>query len=457
MTAGTSSASSDTSRPLLTRQQPLLSYCVGNCGALFAGLATAYVALMRGGHITNLTIRTGDFIQYFGISRLILGGRGGAIYDPHELSRVEALLVYPLSMHHGVLPYLYPPYFALAVSPLSLLPYGGAYLLWLVLNCVLLIVTLFVLERYGGLSGRSSGLARLASICSLPIILTLALGQVSILIAALLVLCFFAARSGRDGVAGVALALALIKPPYVLPLLVVFLVQRRWRALSAFAATCLFLVLVPVPVLGLSINQEYTHLLVAATGWQGQSGSVFYHHVMIAGATYDPHVNQSFAGLAQLLLATPASRILTLGATAALLALLVRCAWRCSDIDLPFGLAVVAALLINPHVLVHDLTLLLLPIWIALHHRRQWPMGSHTGMPQGTHTGMPLLGWLLVTCYIFVTVGDPLSYLAPVQLSAIAMSALGVWLFFAADRVQPAAKRTTTASVTQVPAPGRIS
>ena len=85
------------------------------------------------------------------------------------------------------------------------------------------------------------------------------------------------------------------------------------------------------------------------------------------------------------------------------------------------------------------------------------PQGTHKGTPQGTHKGMPLLGWLLVTCYIFVTVGDPLSYLAPVQLSAIAMSALGLWLFFAADRVQPAAERPTTASVTRFPAPGRIS
>jgi hypothetical protein len=264
---------------------------------------------------------------------------------------------------------------------------------------------------------------------------------VSILIVALLVLCFFAARSGHDGIAGTALALALIKPPYVLPLLVMFLVQRRWKLLSAFAATCLFLLAIPIPVLGVSINQTYTQLLVTATGWQGQAGGVFYRHVMIAGATYDPHVNQSFAGFAQLLMAAPASKLITLALSVGLLALLVRCAWLSPDIDLPFGLAVVAALLVNPHVLVHDLTLLLLPLWIALRHRRE---------------GLPHVAWLLSACYVLITIGYPLSYIAHLQLSVIAMSALAVWMFISAKRVNRSDVHRSPALRKPVRAPGHV-
>lgn len=400
-------------------RRPMLHYVIGNCLALLAGLVVAYVALLRGGHITSLTIRTGDFVQYFGISQLIIKGHGGAIYDFQRLSHVEELIVYPLSVQHGVLPYLYPPYFAIVVAPLSMLDYGAAYALWLIVNCVLLVSTLFALERYAGLGGRTAALVRLAGICSLPVVMTLALGQVSIVILALLASALLAARARRHELAGAALALALIKPPYVVPFLIIFIVQRRWRTIAAFGATGVGLLLLPIPVLGLSINRVYADLLIAVNQWQGKGGAVVYHHVTIAAATYDPHVNQGIYGFSQLLLASGPARLSALGLTLLFVAVLVWSAWRSRAIDLPFALAAVVALLINPHVLVHDLTLLLIPVCVALRYR-----GSRSLW----------LGFLLAALYAVITVGYPLSYAVPVQLSAIGMAVLTGWLVMASQR-----------------------
>ncbi|MBV9282118.1 MAG: DUF2029 domain-containing protein [Chloroflexi bacterium] len=401
-------------------RRDLLVYVAGNGLALLTGLIAAYLALMGGGHISSLTIRTGDFIQYYSISQLILGGHGGAIYDFLRLSHVEARLVYPLTLQNGVLPYLYPPYFALIVAPLAKLPYSAAYLIWLLVNCAVLLATLFALERCGLLGRRAATAARLASICSLPVVMTLALGQVSILICALLTLSYCASRNGREELAGVALALALIKPPYVLPVLVVLVAQRRWRSPAAFALTCVVLLAAPIPLLGASIDTIYAHLLAAVTGWQGQATGVAYHHVMIAEATYDPHLNNSFAGLSQLLLSGAGSKVVFYGLSAAALAALAWCAWRSAGIDLPFALSVVVATLNKPHVLTHDLTLLLIPVWVALRYRSSGPSR---------------LGWLLAACYAAVTVSDPLSHATPLQVSVLAIVALGAWLLVTSWRV----------------------
>jgi len=82
----------------------------------------------------------------------------------------------------SVLPFLYPPFVAVALAPLAALPYALAFLFWLALNCMLYFTVSYALERYAGLTGRRAFLVRLGSVCSLPVFMALGLGQVSILV-----------------------------------------------------------------------------------------------------------------------------------------------------------------------------------------------------------------------------------------------------------------------------------
>jgi hypothetical protein len=391
-------------------QTNAIRYVLGNATALLIGLVSAYIALSRG---TDVSIRIHDFMEYFSASHLVVQGHGGDLYNLPLLGNVQSSLAYPLWPGRSVLPFLYPPYVAVALAPLAALPYTLAFLLWLALNCILFFTVTYALERYAGLTGRRALLLRLGSVCSLPVFMALGLGQISVLLLALFTLVFFAVRAGRDGTAGVALAVALVKPAYVVPFLVVLLVKHRWRALAAFGASTVLLALVALPFCGVSINFTYLRTLITVSSWQGHSGGVVVRDVLVAPATYAAQWNHSFAGFVQLLLHSAAALAASIGFTLIALLLLARITHTHAEVDIPLGMAAVLALLISPHTLAYDLTILLLPVGVALRYR------------QGTSAG---LNALLIATYVLIFIGYRLAFVVPLQLSVLVMLALAVWL-----------------------------
>lgn len=382
-----------------------VQYVVGNGGALLVGLLVAYGVLAISGAAGAyfVSTKTNDFMSYFCASRLILEGHGGQIYNLHVMARMQSALLYPFALRNGVLPDLYPPYFALFLTPLAILPYNIAYVVWIGLNCLLLACIMFALERYAGLEGRPAQLFRLATLFFLPVFVTLAQAQVSFLLLGLFAVSFFAARGGREEMAGVALAFALIKPPYVLPLLLVFLVARRWRALAAFAVTALGLLALPTIVLGLSTDAAYAQTLLQAMGR--------HHAFSYLGAS----TNDSFSGFAELLLPAQVSTVCATALSLIALGFLVRCAHRARSIELPAGLAMVVTLLVSPHVFFYDLSVLLIPATLAV---RRW--GNFHSI------------WLvLVGLYILLPVGFVLAVMTPVNLTVVAMTGFGLWFYLA--------------------------
>jgi len=132
-----------------------------------------------------------------------------------------------------------------------------------------------------------------------------------------------------------------------------------------------------------------------------------------------PVTVQNLAGFFQLLCTAPFATVLQWAFSAAALAAVAVIAHRRRLVDLPFAGATVTALLVNPHVLVHDLSLLLIPAAIAIRHARA--------------QGLTL--WLLLTAgYVMALAGIPLSHWIPIQLSVLVMAALLLWLLQAGRR-----------------------
>jgi hypothetical protein len=392
-------------------------YVAGNAGAVFVGLTIAYIALVTSGTVNPrlIDLRTIDLMEYLSVSHLILQGHGGGMYDFHHLAVIQSQLAGQPAANFGVLAFLYPPFLAFALIPLALLPYGWAYVLWLASNLVLLSAALYHLERYARLQGRAATAFRWLSLLFLPVFFVLALGQVSVLLLALVVAAFIALQRGHDELAGVALALACMKPAYIAPLLLVVLLRRRWRACIAFVVSGLVLLVLPVPVLGPRIYLSYESMLRQVTAWQGRSidGHLWYQHVAIPTGTYAPEWNHSFAGFAELLLSGRGATFLYMALCLIALALLVWCTLRCERLDIPFGLAVVVGLLVSPHTLIYDDTLLLLPVAIALRYRARAPY---------------LLPITLVLGWVAVAVGYRAVFAIPIQITVLAAAMLAGWL-----------------------------
>lgn len=364
--------------------------------ALLIGLAATYIGLLASG---ELSVKKADYIVFYAAAKLILAGHGGALYDFRVLARTERAVVSPYTLRYGVLPFIYPPYFAVVFVPLALLPYTASFLVWLAANVAMLAASLRALVRYARLRREDGLLFVLAAVSFLPVLVCLIQGQTSILILASLTAGFFALRAGRDWTAGLCLALALTKPPYLVPLILMLAVRGRWRAAGGFVAGFAALVLLPPLLLGTGVDSAYLRTLQEATAWHSQFG-------------YGPRTNESLLGSLQLLLpagiATPAA----VGLDLLLLAGLVVASRRASDLDVPYALAVLVGLLISPHVLIHDLALVILPAGIAL---RRAP-------------GRTLV-WILAAGYAAAAVGLQLATILPVQWMVIATAALACYLF----------------------------
>jgi len=384
------------------------------CGAVLLGLVFSYASLLQSG---RLSIGQSDFLAYYAASKLIAHGLGSQIYAFGALSRVQAPLIAPVKLADGGLPYLYPPFFAVILTPIVALPLGAAFGLWLVLNCSLLIGSLLALQRYAQARREDAALFWLASLSFLPVFMALAQGQVSVLLLACLTGCLFTLRSGHDRLAGAILALTLLKPTYIFPFLLLLAIRRRWQGLVAFGVAAVCLLAFPVPFTGFSVNQSYLHILGQAASFHGHFG-------------FEVRRNQTLAGLAGLL-SGAASQYVTVVLDALALCLLLAGIVRSREVDLPFGLCVVVAILVNPHVFIHDLTMLILPVGIALRYRGVAGRQLHA---------------VLVAGYAAALIGPRLMFTVPLQVCVLAMAALAISLFVIEERqrgVLPSTASTT--------------
>lgn len=372
------------------------SYVLGAGLSLGLLLAILYGALLSAG----LSVKGMDFLFLYTPARILMAGHAAQLYDYHTVSHMEAVVVAPLKMVRGGMPNVYPPYIAPLMVPLALLPYNAAYFLWLAFNAVLLLLSMHTLEVYAGIRGRAAFVARFAVFLFLPVLVALLQGQTTMVVLAGWTLAFVALRGGSETVAGLALAVTLIKPQYALPWFLVLLLTRRWRALAIVALVACLLAVLATVTAGPSIIPSYAHSLLQA----GDGRHEF--------ALFNDAANRGLAAFFNMLLPAGPARIATAVFDVCAVLLLCLQALRNRALDVSLGLAVVVALLVSPHVLIHDLTLLLIPFAVVLRHARS----------ARTYTGLGVL-------YIAVAGGFLLTFYVRFQLPTLAMAALALWLF----------------------------
>jgi hypothetical protein len=285
------------------------------------------------------------------------------------------------------------------------------------------MAVLYSLEHYAVLQGRPATAFRWTVLCFLPVFVVLVFGQASVILLALVAAAFFALRSGRDDLAGAALAVGCLKPAYIAPIVLVVLLQRRWRAFASFVVTGVALMLAVLPILGPSIFLRYVTLLRQVSSWQGHSINkpFWFQGEPMSPSAYAPQWNHSLAGLSELALPAHWSTALWVVLSVGVIGLVAWCALRWRAIDIPFGVAVIAGLLVSPHTLIYDYTIMLLPVAIALRQRA---------------ASRRALMLLMAASYVAVTVGYRLAFYAPLQLSVVAACALMGWIVLSGARAE---------------------
>lgn len=140
-------------------------------------------------------------------------------------------------------PYVYPPWLAVLIWPLTWLPYRLALAVWLALNLVLAAVAVIVLLGLLRPRNRRTALplAWLMLFLYLPVLHGLVVGQTHLLLFFLMAIAVWGNATRHDRAAGLALGLMSVKPQVGLVLAAAFgvywLVQRRWRAVVSLIVT----------------------------------------------------------------------------------------------------------------------------------------------------------------------------------------------------------------------------
>jgi Glycosyltransferase family 87 len=298
-----------------------------------------------------------DFTIFYTAGKCILQGQGWQLYDLETQFAIQREFASEVKHRDNPLPFNHPPFEALLFAPLARLPYVAAYVVWAVFNIGLILGFWILLRpRLPSLHGFLPALPLLAMFAFFPLIVALLQGQDSVLLLFLYGLAFCALARGRAFVAGVCLGLALFKFQLVLPFVLVLLVRRHWRALAGFIVTAFALLLVSATVVGWSGVMAYPGFVLRMNRSGAQAG--IYPRDMpnlrglVAGSLH-------FEGV-------PAA-LLIIALSIALLTLVAHW-WRVQpgrQFSLSFSLCLTVTSIASYHLLVHDLSLLILPILLV--------------------------------------------------------------------------------------------
>ncbi|MBV9169167.1 MAG: DUF2029 domain-containing protein [Chloroflexi bacterium] len=339
----------------------------------------------------------GDYIAFYTAGRLVLSGEAAQIYDHDTVAAFQhALLDGRANDFHDA--FRNPPFLALMFAPLALLDLLPSVGIWTLLSIACLIAACWLmLQRLPSLRPAWRGIA-LAVFAFGPVYFNLVDGENAAVSLLLYVLLYRALTDGHDRRAGVWAALGLFKPQlfFVFPL--VFLATRRWRALTAYGLVAAALGAISVMLVGVEGVQSWLRALMdteslnaAHNSWRMLSLKTFFELVL-------PDA--------------PVVSLLLYAACAILLVGLLLRAWRHhreGDLPLLWAATSLVAVLVDPHLVDYDLSVLVPAALLAivLIPRTHWPMAIfyvlilfRGAVPIGSATLQ--LGTLLLLACLFI-------------------------------------------------------
>jgi hypothetical protein len=339
-----------------------------------------------------------DFVQFYTLGRLADERRVAEAYDFRAFHDAQAALV-PQS-RQLIYPPVYPPQVAIAFMPLSRLSYATALRTWTVITIVLYAL---IVGRIWWLCRErlpDAALVAAAAAAFPPFFQTVIYGQITILI---LVPCFLAWRAlerGHHVAAGLALGLLAIKPQFGPVFAVIVLVRRDWRMLIGALAVVLLQVLLVWAVLGHEAFADYWSVLQ----------TVAAHADALEAKPFQSHSVRALTRL----LPDAIGMGVWLTISAGLLWKTGRVWCSRAPLTVRFGVAILASVLVNPHLIIYDAAVLVLPLmWFGA------ALLEHDDPARTSRYVIVLYG-------LFLTLFMPTAALFKVQLSVVLM----LWLFW---------------------------
>jgi hypothetical protein len=292
-------------------------------------------------------LETADFSALYIAGQIAASGRNDLLYDLETQRQAQAELLDRPLQPTELLPFNHLPFLVPIQALLARLDYPIAYLVWTGLMACFLALAACSMGRLFHLSP----ILLISSLLFYPAFISLLKGQDSAVLLFGAALWFCGAAGGQDRLAGLGLALALIRPQIALALAIPFLFHRR-KVFGWFCAGAAALGLAGLAMVGPGGARDFLHILLISAGGQdyGLNQAAMFNFTGLAVRMFpqlDPAVIRWAAwglfaagvvGLAVVWKLSPSLRLRHL------------------------GLAVLTSLFVAPHLHYHDLALLLLPL-----------------------------------------------------------------------------------------------
>ncbi len=334
----------------------------------------------------NFIIGT-DFRSFYTAGQMVLNRAGADLYDLQAQYAWQRRAVPEMSEQSQLLPFFSPPFTTIPMVAVALLPLQAAYVVWGVLNLILLgIACALLLSTISELSRRAQVYGLVLILIFFPVSIVVLQGQLSFLLVAAFLGSWRSFKAGKDRVGGLWLAVLLIKPYFLVIPVLVLLWKRRAQALAGLAAASAGLLITSYVLVGWHGLVSYVRLLFAASSW----GDMYGIH---------PRLMHTWRGFLLFWAQTDdASRIMILWLIGVALALVLvlyawRGAWRSGTpgFDLQWAMIITGSLFISAHCYVHDLILFLVSGALML---RYWYSIKRRSRPDTLLIALPALGYL---------------------------------------------------------------
>src|SRR6266566_922224 len=288
-----------------------------------------------------------DFRQLYTAGYVVRTGHRAHLYD---FGRTEAFQNQVVTPAVRGLPFNHLAYESLLYAPLSVFRYRTAYAVFFGVNLAVLAGSFRMLRPYlSSLLEIWTFLPAAIFACFLPVTLALLQGQDSIILLALMISATVMVDRRGDFRSGMLLGLTLFKFQYALPVVLLFMVWRRWRFISGFALSAVVVITVSLWITGWGGFVSYAHSLVEMSAkfspvYSDQYGIRPQFMPNVRGLAYMVANGSPFATHAIVLVSSAFA--------------LVWAATRPPS----FPLALLAALLVSYHQVISDMTLTILPL-----------------------------------------------------------------------------------------------
>jgi Glycosyltransferase family 87 len=302
-----------------------------------------------------------DFATLYAAGKIVRQGLGPHLYDTSVQFRVQQEFAADVEFRKGAaFPYLHPPFEALVFVPFSELSYFRAYLLWDLLNVLLLCFLPRVLRPSLAVLQKSPLVGWIfLSLAFFPVFISLLQGQDIICLLFIMAFVFASLRKGHDFTSGIWLGLGLFRFHLVLPLLLVLLIRGKRKVVLGFALVALVLAITSLALMGWNGLLAYPGYVLHIEKILDQAGTTVPDMPSLRGFVAAIFGTQLWS---QALVAFASLGLVILAAVL----------WRPTngegDFDLGFSVSVITTVLVSYHSFIYDLSLLLLPFLILANH-----------------------------------------------------------------------------------------